>query len=277
MCSGDATVVPAALRGYRTWRIDPSGQLASYALPYAWRMGEQRAACFRPGYGCVEAPSDTCMCGFYGWYSPHDTRLMAGDVLGAIEVRGRVLLGTHGFRAERARVLGLVLPAGSKADLLRAVCREQLVPTYASVGELVEHMPADDVSQLVGPHTCAGDLRCLQAELDAVVRARLDAGRIGQAMRAAAISAQRLAAAVGATPPPPPPPPPVPVWKRRLAIAACALGAVICGNGFFGAVFGLRDAAGAGAALAWAAATILNAFGVAWWVRLLRRAWWWGR
>jgi hypothetical protein len=277
MCSGDATVVPGALRGYRTWRIDPSGQLASYALPYVWRMSEQRAACFRPGYHCAQAPADTCMCGFYGWYSPHDTRLMAGDVLGAIEVRGRVLLGTHGFRAERARVLGLVLPAGPKADLLRVLCREQLVPTYASVDELVEHLPADDVSQLVGPHTCAGNPQCFQAELDAVVRASLDAGRIGQAMRAAAMSAQAaasgLAAAVGAKPTPPP----VPVWKRRLAIAACALAAVICGNGFFGAVFGLRDAAGAGPALAWAVATILNAFGVVWWVRLLRRALWWGR
>jgi hypothetical protein len=213
MCSGDETVVPAALRGYRTWSLDPAGRLRAAALPYLWQMGEQHAECMvgsRSAAGLVPArvqgcdcfycrrpkphaaPDSGCQCGFYGWYSPDDTRLMDRPVFGAIEVTGRVLLGTHGFRAERARVLGLVLPTWPPTDLLRDYCKSRLVPTFDSRDELVAQLPPDDVSQLVA-HTCEGDPACLEAEFNVALRAAI--GNFGVAFSAAGQNMARVAAA----------------------------------------------------------------------------------
>jgi hypothetical protein len=216
MCTGDETVVPGVLRGYRTWRINRSGKLASTAEPYLWRLSEQTAACVKPeailgpsGLPCScpicqtgrrphGAPAGDCECGFYGWYSPRDARLVEAPVFGAIEVSGRILLGTHGFRAERARVLGLVLPDGPWADPLRWVCRANLVPTYGSRDELVEQLPPDDVSQLV-THTCEGDPNCYDSEMRVALQAAISNGW-GVTFAAAAQNLAHAAAALSAPP-----------------------------------------------------------------------------
>jgi hypothetical protein len=176
MCTGDATVVPAALRGYRTWLLGRDGGLLA-RLPYEWSFGQQQATClvgqtYCDCYLCSalrdvpppahSAPCDGCVCGFYGWYRPDDTRLQHGQVFGAIEVTGRVLMGTHGFRAERARVLGLVAEesafrGGDIAALFRRA-GQHLVPVYRTRAELLRALPPDDVSSLVD-HTC--DVRCM--------------------------------------------------------------------------------------------------------------------
>jgi hypothetical protein len=176
MCTGAETVVPAALRGYRTWGTRGNGELLSL-LPYEWSLGEQVARCLVPVscpcYGCFvyarrhgersahSAPGADCGCGFYGWYSPVDSRLMDGPVFGAVEVSGRVLMGTHGFRAERARVLGLVVDEGARSPASLALRRRaevSLVPVFSSRAALLEQLPPDDVSSLVD-HSC--DHRCV--------------------------------------------------------------------------------------------------------------------
>jgi hypothetical protein len=216
MCTGEETVVPGVLRGYRTWRIDRSGRLGSTAVPYPWRLSEQTADCVPPnafltpwGLPCPcsicqtgrrphGSPARDCVCGFYGWYSPRDARLVEAPVFGAIEVSGRILLGTHGFRAERARVLGLVLPIEPWADPLRRACRASLVPTYGSRDELVEQLPPDDVSQLVA-HTCEGDPNCFDAEMNVALRAAISNGW-GATFSAAAQNLAQVAAAFSVPP-----------------------------------------------------------------------------
>jgi hypothetical protein len=54
------------------------------------------------------APAPGCRCGIYGWYDLNDAMVEhSGEVLGVIEVSGRVILGTRGFRAERAKIVAL--------------------------------------------------------------------------------------------------------------------------------------------------------------------------
>lgn len=174
MCTGAETVVPAALRGYRTWHHSSDGGLWS-RMPYEWGFGEQPAQCLTSrACSCVicsfynyrraerpvhSAPDAGCECGFYGWYSPVDSRLQLGSVFGAVEVTGRVLMGTHGFRAERARVLGLVIESATLgAQVLRQRAEVSLVPVFSSRAALLEQLPPDDVSSLVD-HSC--DQRCV--------------------------------------------------------------------------------------------------------------------
>jgi hypothetical protein len=167
MCTGESAVVPAALRGYRTWDIH-DGQLESLRSDYRWTFGEQAAQCRALACTCLfcnvgreraleagghDVPAEACGCGLYGWYAPGDTRLMSGQVFGAIEVTGRVLMGTHGFRAERARVLGLALYGQGLSPKLIDACRDSLVPTFPSRLALIEALPPDDVSQLID-HRC---------------------------------------------------------------------------------------------------------------------------
>lgn len=55
-------------------------------------------------------PDAKCLCGLYGWYNPqYALHEHTGDVVGVIEVSGRILMGTMGFRAERARIIAIAL------------------------------------------------------------------------------------------------------------------------------------------------------------------------
>lgn len=52
-------------------------------------------------------PGLYCSCGIYGWYQHYQKHLneFRGYFSGVIEVSGRVVLGTKGFRAERAKII----------------------------------------------------------------------------------------------------------------------------------------------------------------------------
>jgi hypothetical protein len=55
-------------------------------------------------------PVPECTCGIYGWYTPEAALYEhTGDVVGVIEVSGRVLLGSTGFRAERAKIIAITM------------------------------------------------------------------------------------------------------------------------------------------------------------------------
>jgi hypothetical protein len=57
-----------------------------------------------------KTPVPECTCGIYGWYTPEAALYEhTGDVVGVIEVSGRVLLGTTGFRAERAKIVAITM------------------------------------------------------------------------------------------------------------------------------------------------------------------------
>lgn len=215
LCTGPEQLVPGVLRGYRTWRLNGFGQLTSTAQHYTWGP-TAGALCSRGGpCGCGnsqcvftqasgnghEAPSVDCGCGLYGWYAPDDSRIVPSHVFGCIEVSGRVLLGTHGFRAERARILGLVtIPKGTPRawrDYRAAGAR-----FFDSREQLLEQFPPDDVSALVD-HTCTPECAASEDSPAAVL------AQVAQAMYGAG-AAQVFQYAAGGWMPAPPAPPPAP-------------------------------------------------------------------
>lgn len=187
-CSGLEMLVPSALRGYRSWSLemDPSGQvqLASTGVPYVWTTGELTAGCAKvssrtasPTLGCScalcraytqryvvapdprhAAPIADCTCGFYGWYRPGDIRIVPAPIRGVIEASGRVQLGTHGFRAERVRLLAIssgYVDASTQSLLARLSAAG--VKVYPILDELVQAFPPEDITGLID-HSC--DERC---------------------------------------------------------------------------------------------------------------------
>lgn len=179
LCRGEQTVVPGVLRGYRTWRLNQIGQLLSTGGEYVWSASNSAVCgvaalaiegclCGNPrcdvmgtlmeGVGSKhQAPGQTCYCGFYGWYRPDDVRIVTAPVIGCIEVQGVVNLGTHGFRAERARILGLVTPKHVPEvwnDLTEAG-----VKLFPDLSTLVQALPPDDVRELVDHPTCGPECK----------------------------------------------------------------------------------------------------------------------
>ena len=108
--AGAATLVPGELRGYRRFWLSEDGLHPTvHGRALAWSGGLERARC---AVGQEHAaPAADCGCGLYGWYHPADAGrdMGLGDVPAVIAVRGRVVLGDHGFRAEAARVEAVAL------------------------------------------------------------------------------------------------------------------------------------------------------------------------
>lgn len=167
MFDGDPQLVPGVLRGYRTWAgMTHDGRLRSVGMSHAWGPapfgGESEpAVCLRgsvlPPFPPHDegAPGRQCPCGLYGWYAPDDTRMATAAIVGVVQARGRVILGTHGFRAERLEVLGVTASDGLPTTLQEL--RRHGYPVFADRAALVEAFPPDDVSGLVD-HDCDG--RC---------------------------------------------------------------------------------------------------------------------
>lgn len=94
------------------------------------------------------APHATCSCGIYAWYRPGDLA-DDGDVFGVIEATGRVLLGTSGFRAERARIVALCVPDDGDGIATRLAARYG-VPAFTAPADLLDAFPPEDVTALLG-------------------------------------------------------------------------------------------------------------------------------
>lgn len=143
---GESELVAGTLRGYRSWNVDLDGRLWSIGCGMPWDARVMRARCRKPGththpytdqvnlivpgslvvntitntrerrcsnYDCPDIPQHPvpdrdCTCGVYGWYVPVWTAIEhRGNVMGVIECEGRVVLGTSGFRAEKATIVAV--------------------------------------------------------------------------------------------------------------------------------------------------------------------------
>jgi hypothetical protein len=193
--AGEAVTVPGRLLGYRAWRLvpvlagaeprtapaqDPENPVALPPVePGRFRLqatvhrtvwplpGRMSAACLTNPDSPErhDAPVDDCACGIYGWYAPaHAHQYDTAPVVGVIEATGRVLMGTKGFRCERARVRALVvraLPVGALGmspsvatplwEQFLADCRDAGVVLFGSEEEMLRAFPPSDVSALIGP------------------------------------------------------------------------------------------------------------------------------
>lgn len=314
--AGEPQLVPAALRGYRTWDLHPpTGALASTGMPNVWGlefelarsletaqrswMGSgdtattahlfgklaskpEVARCMR-NMGCLcgmctpsppshEAPGAGCTCGIYGWYSPADTRIVSARIFGAIQASGRVILGTHGFRAERAEVLAL---ASSGHDQVDRTLRTLGYQVMSDRGALLEQYPPQDMSSLID-HRCDGGCTRMSGSMT-VSMSPGAAAAVQHLLSTSVLSPQAVAqafgvpAAVVGLPTPPPRRPPTPRWKRWPAVAASAAGVATTafGLGLSGWHFAAHPR--------WSdvAAAAVDAAGVFLWRRLLVKAWRW--
>ena len=132
----------ATLRGVRAFSVDTAGQLYGLTYPTRWLPGENERRCYNyqptdgslvgcpcplcssaRGDAATERWSDTdhpvcleCSCGFYA-ITDSDNEYMCSyfgvvtpRVEGVVEGYGTVVVGSKGFRAEKARIVALVVP-----------------------------------------------------------------------------------------------------------------------------------------------------------------------
>ncbi|MHB1063185.1 MAG: hypothetical protein ACYC1Z_01600 [Georgenia sp.] len=148
-------LVLGSVRGRRSFGVLPDGRLTGLYYTQAWAAGENQASCFHEGGVLVELPGGSvavrgahsrsigtthglqgCTCGFYAYYRA-DPYARSGRISGIIEGFGRVVLGTQGFRAEKARILALV--AGR--DLRRTCERYPDVAWFAEERAMLAEFP----------------------------------------------------------------------------------------------------------------------------------------
>lgn len=104
-------------------------------------MGSYTTLKFTEGTdGRHAAPSEDCKCGFYAYtdveHSEIDSYREDSDfVLGVIKGTGRTLIGTRGFRCEKAEVVALRDPirGGKKTSLWRRNLRKKIENVYPDV------------------------------------------------------------------------------------------------------------------------------------------------
>lgn len=144
---GSGELVSATLRGYRCWTVttrDPAYKLRAVSAGVTWEGTDMRATCSKLRNNSIKGlakaymeatysnnkhekisnadleevrealkhpngvPSDQCTCGVYGWYEPESALIQhSAVVMGVIECKGRILLGTTGFRAEEAKMVAI--------------------------------------------------------------------------------------------------------------------------------------------------------------------------
>lgn len=123
-----SSVVPDSttpIVGYRAWLVNDGLLHSIYPLvrPVPWPVGEVlKAKCFRTStayfvmHSCEShiSPCMECVCGIYGLHRLiHERRKRpwpADCLEGLVEVWGRIIIGSLGFRAQYARPIALFKP-----------------------------------------------------------------------------------------------------------------------------------------------------------------------
>lgn len=118
---GDFELSLGSVIGVRAFKLDWLGRLVGVSQDDKVFTPEVNTAqCFR----CQLKRLSTCECGFYGYFSGQDNEYMRGNPVGAIiEGTGKTILGTKGFRTEKAKLLALFPMGGSGADEVRGPVR----------------------------------------------------------------------------------------------------------------------------------------------------------
>jgi hypothetical protein len=149
----DPALLLEHVTGFRQFRVGDDGLLPAHVGDKPWSAGVTIAHCKR---GPHRAPKEGCTCGLHAWYDVADARAHAlpGEVTAVVRASGTVLLGEHGWRAEKAEILAVALPSrrtatGARRDRARAVV-EAAYPGVAVLeeAELVTRYPRDDLSAL---------------------------------------------------------------------------------------------------------------------------------
>ena len=174
-CAGDGGFDPQVgeIRAVRTFRVGPGGVLFPLFSRRPWVDGANEAAC--TAAHVVADPSDhvppdpDCTCGFYAYADPSAAGEYpyARHVLAVVMCWGRVIVGTKGLRAQRARIEAVWLSKIVPADLVRMVAdRYPTARMYSDRGAtLTAHAPTVaaqlEADQVAGPHRRRSTARIL--------------------------------------------------------------------------------------------------------------------
>ncbi len=86
---------------------------------------------------------DDCEHGFYAYYENSNDYYEAGRVSGVIEGYGEAILGTRGFKSQKARILALRIPSDVKLGF-KVRHNYSGVPVFDSFDAMVREFPGDD-------------------------------------------------------------------------------------------------------------------------------------
>lgn len=126
-----------SVRGFRRWKVDVTGVLnpITYSSRSDWLPGENVSSCQctpsveqlpkiegedwkarnkRSKEWRENASFEDMNCGFYAYFDGEDDHGHGSNdpnISGVIEGYGEVLIGTKGFRAKKARILAIAVPA----------------------------------------------------------------------------------------------------------------------------------------------------------------------
>lgn len=112
-------LVAGSLIGIRAFRVRGDGTLTGVAYEVPYEEGENEAKCMIGASTWLQQHKMAglhCSCGFYAYFHKgHSAYLPLMDygermVTGLIEGYGRCTVGSLGFRAEKAKIIALVLP-----------------------------------------------------------------------------------------------------------------------------------------------------------------------
>lgn len=107
------------------------------------------AVCARLETHQVPYPDREC-CGFYAKYRPQWNQIPRSvAVPGVIEAKGRIILGTKGFRAQQARIVALIKPETPYENNSIKAAETYGVPLFNSKEEALEVFPPHDVEELL--------------------------------------------------------------------------------------------------------------------------------
>lgn len=158
------TFAIGTITGIRCWKIDRKAEAlvpVSTMIPYTWCAGVNNAWCHRNRIQLHwEEPADHrlmglgCTCGFYAYYCEAHTYRNNASIEGVIEGFGRCVVGSRGFRCERAIVRALVHPepdamnmlfSGTSKDereeVLWRIAQRYGVPLFDTSTDMLKHFP----------------------------------------------------------------------------------------------------------------------------------------
>jgi hypothetical protein len=158
----DSLIIDSVI-GYRQWFFVGNSLIGTMSVD--WNTGNLRAEC-KNNSGEVEishkAPHLGCTCGIYAHYLPLESyHSWSRRVFGVVEASGRILMGTKGFRAEKAKIVALaglgghnewfeVVSTASEEDVQEVIdfATSIGVPYFPTVEKMVLEFPQKDLSSL---------------------------------------------------------------------------------------------------------------------------------
>lgn len=163
-----ADFAPGVVTGTRSFAVDKLGRLLGVAYAAVWTPGENTAKCMERGdydfitlqpQGVHESGRDAhsmteCAHGFYGYYEGSNDYYESGRVMGVVEGYGETIIGSRGFRAAKARIVALHIPAEIPYGRRRLIARNYPgIPTFDSFDSMVAEFPPDDAGHGINPDT----------------------------------------------------------------------------------------------------------------------------